>query len=205
MKTTLPRDSSCRVDETSSVESADRRTSGRVLTVYRIARIRTDQDEGLARIQNISDDGMKLQVHFPVHLGDSITIQMSDETILKGRVIWNAGTDCGVRLDEGVDGGALLKELAARARPRKAMRLPVETAAVATSENGTGTVYIRDVSQRGMKVEHDGSLAEGLEVKLRLATGLERRGVVRWSRDGIAGILLLDPFTAQELGSVNNF
>ena len=203
MKTTRSRDSSCDDDELGTVESADRRESERVLTVYRIARIRTDQDEGLARIQNISDDGMKLQVHLPVHLGDSITIQMSDETILKGRVIWSAGDDCGVRLDQSVDGAALLKELASRVRPRKAMRLPVDKTAVATSEKGSGTVHIRDVSQRGMKVEHDGSLDEGLEVKVRLATGLERRGVVRWSRDGIAGILLLEPFTAQELGSVN--
>jgi translation initiation factor IF-1 len=192
MKTTEPRDSSFRVDEAGPVVSADRRTSERILTVYRVARIRVEQDDGLARIQNISDDGMKLQVNLAVHPGDSVTIQMSDETILTGRVIWSAGNDCGLRFDESV---GILKELAARVRPREAMRLPVEKAAVVTSEKGGGAVCIRDVSRPG-KVEHDGSLDGGLQVKVRLAMGLERRGMVRWSREGIAGTLLMEPVTA---------
>lgn len=204
MKTIEQRYPSFSEGQVGPVEAADRRASGRILTVFRIARVRTEEDEGLARIQNISDDGMKLQVHLHVQLGDSISIQVSDETTVKGRVIWYDGSDCGVRLDKCVDGAGLLKDLASRAEPRKAMRLPVDKAALATSEKGAGAVYIRDVSQRGMKVEHDGSLDEGLQVKVRLTTGLERRGVVRWSRDGIAGILLLEPFTTEELGSVNS-
>lgn len=38
-------------------------------------------------------------------------------------------------------------------------------------------------------------------IKIVLPSGLERAGVVRWTKDNSAGVMLLDPFTTQELGS----
>lgn len=185
------------------IAELDRREGARLRTVYRIAHVRTAVDDGLARVVNISDEGMGLQLQFPVMLGDTLTVHLCEDVVLKGRVVWTCGANCGLQLADPVNSEALLRHLAllsssASGRP---LRIPVSKTAVARSERGLRKVEIQDVSQHGMKVRHDGSFTEGLQVKVSLASGTERRGVVRWSRDGIAGLMLLEPFSARELGS----
>jgi hypothetical protein len=185
---------------------ADRRTSLRVQTIFRVARVIAKSDEGLARLQNISDHGVSLQLHIPVLLGDALTVELAHSMTVTGRVVWTSGEDCGVRLDEEVDSAALLAELANQARKAtaRALRLPVATTALTRGENGTRRVEVTDISQRGMKLTHDGSFTAGLHVKITLSSGKERRGVVRWSRGNVAGLMLLEPFSTEELGSVSN-
>jgi hypothetical protein len=183
-------------------DDIERRSSARVQTVLRIARASTGTDEGLARVHNISDDGIRLQLHIPVLLGDKLAIELGEGATIHGRVIWSDGADCGLRLDEQIDSAALLTQLGAQRKSEsvRAPRLKVETSALIRGENGTRTVEVTDISQRGMKVQHDGSFREGLHVKITLMSGKQRPGVVRWSRDGVAGILLLEPFSAEDLG-----
>lgn len=186
---------------------ADRRLNSRQRTIYRVAHVETAEDHGLARIYNISDDGLGLQLHMPVMLGDAVTVRLTDDLAIAGHVVWTNGADCGLQLRDRIDSEALLRKMAVEARStnQRALRIPVNKPAVARSENGTRRIDIRDVSRQGMKVQHDGSFHPGLNVKVSLASGLERRGIVRWSRDGIAGLMLLDPFSTSELGSTNHF
>lgn len=186
---------------------SERRLSPRQRTVYRVAHVETREDSGLARIYNISDEGLGLQVHFPVMLGDTITVRLTEDIAIEGQVVWTSGADCGLQLSDPVDSEALLRAMAAQAgsTARRPLRLPVNKPAIARSERGIRKIEIQDVSQNGMKVVHDGSFTEGLRVKVSLASGLERRGVVRWSRGGIAGLILLEPFSASELGSTKHF
>ncbi|MDB5707227.1 MAG: PilZ domain protein [Sphingomonas bacterium] len=189
-----------------ATEQKDLRTSIRQRTLYRVACVRTDTDEGLARVRNLSDEGIMLRLSLPVLLGETIKIQFSETVSVEGLVVWTDGPDCGVKLTQPIDSSALLKDLAEQglSKEGRALRLPVSTNAVVSSENGTRAVIVDDISQRGMKLQHDGSFSPGLRVKIRLQSGLQRHGVVRWSQDGIAGILLLEPFSPDELGSVNN-
>ncbi|TPG14666.1 PilZ domain-containing protein [Sphingomonas koreensis] len=184
----------------------DRRSSPRLQTVLRVARVMTGTDQGFARVQNISDVGIGLQLHLPVLLGDALAVELADGVVINGRVVWTSGADCGLQLDQPIDSAALLVELAAQAKAgaSRPLRLPVATPALTRSANGTRVVEVADVSQRGMKLRHDGSISDGLHVKITLPSGLKRSGVVRWSQDRIAGVLLLDPFSPEELGSVRN-
>ena len=182
----------------------DRRQSGRVQTVFRVARVKTTSDEGLARVRNISDAGISLQLHMPVALGDVLVVELATDMALTGCVVWSCGPDCGVQLDREIDSAGLLTELASRTRNAtgRPLRLPAATIALTRGENGTRRVEITDVSQRGMKLMHDGSFTEGLQVKITLPSGRERRGIVRWSRENLAGVLLLEPFSTEDLGSL---
>lgn len=56
-----------------------------------------------------------------------------------------------------------------------------------------------------MKIAHGGEFKAGLPVKIRLADGLERRGIVRWSGDSIAGIWLTENLSVADLGSLRAF
>lgn len=180
----------------------DRRCGPRVRTVYRITPVSVRDDQGLARIRNISDGGMQLDMTLPVVLGDRVKVLLSATHILKGRVVWTNGNECGLRFDEPIDSIAMLHESseAIRAPGARAPRLPVNTIAVAESEGSTRAVKVCDVSQRGMKITDDGSFTPGIPVRVTLASGVQRRGIVRWSKDGFAGVLLTETFSPSELG-----
>ena len=71
------------------------------------------------------------------------------------------------------------------------------------SEQGLCVAHLHDVSQRGMKIGHDGSFFPGMAVKVMMGPGIERRGIVRWSHDNLAGLILTEPFQIYELGSAS--
>ena len=61
-----------------SATRQDRRLCPRQRTIYRVACVRTATDRGMARVHNLSDEGMMIGLSLPVQLGDAIDIQLSD-------------------------------------------------------------------------------------------------------------------------------
>jgi len=183
----------------------DQRASSRTRTVMRVARIRSSDDEGLARVRNISDGGMRLAIGIPVAAGDLLEVSLSDSVVLHGRVVWSASGECGLEFSETVDSNEALRIAAEEARLGKARapRLAISLVAVLLSEHGLRVIRLRDISQRGMKIAHNGDLRPGLSVKIMVSPGVERRGVVRWVDNDLAGLILIEPFSVRELGSVN--
>jgi translation initiation factor IF-1 len=190
-------------DASAPAWSGEPRRSPRTLTVFRTVKVQVGDTEGLARLQNISDEGMKLTLKLPISPDDVVTIFLSDADRLEGRVVWTDGNSCGLQLTEPVDSAALLSDLAASARDgsTRAVRMKADAAAVAYSEGGVHRVRLEDISQRGMKVRHTAKFDEGLAIKVRLLTGLELRGIVRWSQEDVAGIELLELISVEQLGS----
>ncbi len=186
-----------------AVVTAERRGDSRIRTVYRIARVSTDHDEGLARIQNISDGGMRLIIGMTLSPGDRVTVALTQTLMLEARVVWASEGECGIQFSRGVDSRDILRRAADEARlgtarpPRLTLSLPI----VVVSERGMHITRVHDVSQRGMKIGHDGSFTTDLLVKVILSPGIERRGIVRWVREHLAGLMLIEPFTIQERGS----
>jgi hypothetical protein len=185
----------------------DRRAAPRLRTVFRVARVRARGDEGLARVHNLSDEGMMIELGFTVMLNDIVRVDMTDTVALDGRVVWTDGARCGLKLRWPIDSAALLRRICAEQRSGAArpIRLPMGRTAMTTSERGLRPVNIIDISQKGMKLAHDGSFHPGLAVKVTTDAGIERRGVVRWSQDGLAGVILTEPFTVAELGSLRTW
>ncbi len=196
-----PRDEAATLDHLSSADTAERRASSRIRTVYRVAKVARDRVVGLWRVRNISDRGMMLRAGIPVVSGERLSIALSDNFAMDGKVIWSDGEQCGVEFDQPIDSAAVLQSLAAeRESPGyRAPRLPVDMAAVAYSERGIHPVRINDVSQQGLGFTHDGSFTPGMRILVLLEDGRERRGVVRWSKEGHAGLQLIEPLPAPEL------
>lgn len=187
-------------------QDSDRRGVCRIQTVFRVGRIIADQNEGLVRIRNISDQGARLRLQIPVMLGDTLTLELAEDVTMTGHVVWTSGDNCGLQFDRHIDCGELLAKLAVCSErgTSRPVRLPVATSAVTRGENGLRVAVVTDISQRGMKLRHDGSVTKGLHLKITLPSGLARCGVVRWSQGDIAGVMLLEPFSAEELGSARN-
>ena len=183
---------------------AERRSRQRLRTVYRVARVTTGGDQGLAKVRNLSDEGVMLSLSLPARPGTPITIELSEDCALQGTVVWQHGEDCGVKLCNSIDSAQTLKRLyqeryAGTYRP---LRLSLGITVPITCEDATQLVRLRDISQSGMKIAHGGGFTAGLPVKILLGGDLERRGIVRWSRDGTAGIWLTENLSVADLGSL---
>lgn len=187
-----------------NIATGERRSGQRLRTVYRVARVIARGDQGLARVHNISDEGLMLSISLDLYLGDTVRVDLSDNCTVSGKVVWRAGGRCGIKLNQPIDGAAVLKQLydercAASSRP---MRLTHRKALIVSSSLGTQVVALRDISQGGMAITHDGCFTPGLFVKVQLNADVERRGVVRWSENGVAGIALMGLLSVEELGSL---
>lgn len=185
----------------------DRRAEQRLRTVFWIGKVTSDHDVGLWRIHNFSDSGMMLETHVEVIPGERLEISLSDRVTVAGTVAWADGGRCGIRFSEPIACDAVLGELAAERRALKYRppRLPVSRSAIAYCEHGLQAVRVVNISQHGIGLAQDGRLRIGTRLKLVLENGMERRGVVRWSSDNSAGLLLIDPFCSTQLESSNLF
>lgn len=181
----------------------ERRNSRRTKTVLRTVQIAHNEDEGLATCRNLSDTGVSLRVGLPMQLNDPIRIKFSPASSLSGRVVWVNGPDCGIAFDDPIDSTELLAATAAEMQREgvRAPRLRTSRTGRLVREGRSQETVIHDISQRGMKVTHDGTFQPGLHVKVMLDDRTECRAVVRWTRENIAGLMLLEPLGVAQLGS----
>jgi hypothetical protein len=186
---------------------SDRRGADRYRTVWRIAKIVRNGDAGLWRVRNISDHGMMLAADVPISVGEPLEIALSDTVTLTGHVVWSNDGRCGVAFDREVNVADVLKQLAAeqRATGYRQPRLPVHSLAQAVTDEGTGSIELVDLSQHGAGFLHDGHFEVGKEFDLILPSGVKRRAIVRWSREGRGGLWLTQPLDRADLESIRHF
>ena len=186
--------------------SSERRSSQRFCTLVRVAKVVREGDMGLWRVRNISDTGLMLMSKADVTPGEPLSIFLSDTIVLSARVLWCDGNFCGVKFNRPINSTAILKHLADEQRDpaHRPPRLPISRHGLAYCDRGIHAVKIFDVSQFGIGIEHHGCFEHGMAIKLLFESGLERRGVVRWSKDGRAGISLVEPFKREELESARS-
>ncbi len=189
----------------SAITDDDRRASHRVRTIYRVARVEGPNDEGLARVRNISDGGIKLETGLAIKLGDSVRVSLSETLILTGCVVWINGRECGLKFDQAIDSFGLLRQLVeeARSESARAIRLPARVpVTVEGLHQPVGTQAV-NISQAGIKIADGGHFTPGLRLKIKMPSGIEKAGVVRWAKNNFAGIMLVDQFSVEELNSIS--
>jgi len=193
-----------RDDNDHDVSKSDRRDSDRTRTIYRLVQIEREGDEGLGRCRNISDGGMSLRLSMPVDLNDRLSIAFSPSVKLSGQVVWTNGDECGVKFDQPIDSSQILSSTSqeARAEGARAPRLKANVPGKVIFDDQVLQTVVLDLSQRGAKITQDGRFKRGLRVKILLDSGYERDGIVQWAKDNFAGIFLIDPFSVDDLGSI---
>ncbi|UUL82510.1 PilZ domain-containing protein [Sphingomonas qomolangmaensis] len=187
----------------SDIAPIEQRTSNRSRTVLRIVKVRSAYDEGLARLKNISDGGAMLRLGIEVELGDAVTVFWTDDLGIDGRVAWLNGNICGIQFSSNIDSAALLADMAEHSRLGRgvALSLSTDTAGILSTEAGLHPIHVSNVSQRGMAISNQAALKSGLPVRIRLVSGLQRTGTVRWASDDIAEVELTPPLTLEDLQS----
>jgi hypothetical protein len=191
-------------EDIGSAAPADRRATPRFHTVCFDVTVERSVGTGLFRARNISDAGIMLHNHFPLDIGEQVTVSLTERLSIPGTVLWHNERCCGIQFERPIDCLALLRTGAEHKRVdrRCSVRLTATRLATTYSEGGIRPVKVVDVSHKGMGLTHDGGLARDMLLRLILETGIEREARVRWSSRGQAGIRLLEPLSCDELARV---
>ena len=106
---------------------------------------------------------------------------------VNGIVRWIEDGRAGIEFEDDIDIHALLAPNTARMTPR-APRLSIDGTATIKLRHDHIQVQVIDISQGGMKVKADPELEIGEDIVVEIEGLPVRAGVIRWIRDGQAGI-----------------
>ncbi|MBB4633915.1 PilZ domain-containing protein [Sphingosinicella soli] len=175
--------------------------------IYRLAKVEGPNDCGLWPVRSMYDRGMMFDVGLYVRPNEKLLISLSDTICLWGRVVWSGDGRCGVAFDRPIRHGEVMGQLIAeqeseRYRP---LRLTVSCLGQLLTEEQWLKVEVVSLSQNGAEIAVTGALKVGAGVDLALRDGLRRSGIIRWTRNGEAGVQLKSPFAISDLESVRYF
>lgn len=180
----------------------ERRARFRTKTIHRLVKLRCSDSQAFAKVKNISDGGMCLSSPYAASIGDRLTIFFTNDFWLEGEVVWTAPPEMGLRFKSAVDCRVLLAEATHSARCLKDDPLSLEVLSPMTLSCGDAEVSanLRSISPLQVRVEAADGFKPGLRIRIRLASGAERHGVVHRADKSIASILLCDPLSFDEVG-----
>jgi len=152
-------------------------------------------------IRKISAGGAVVHVDHQVEVGDRLELELMTGEQLGGTVAWRRGSEVGLRFDAPVDVFAIIAQDIV-SQPGERRRMPrVETICPALLETAAGTelVTTRDISQGGAKIDMPFALAAEERILITVEGLPPLPGVVRWSRENVAGIAFVPELRWQEL------
>lgn len=168
-------------------ERVDRREDERYLTLFRVGSLILEGERQLCLIKNISAGGMLIRAYSDLAPGTRLSVELKEGQNVEGSVTWADGNTAGIEFGARIDIVELLSGSADAARPRMP-RIEIRCMASVRQQSKVYGMVARDISQGGMKVESDGSLAIGSDVVVSLPGLAAIAGVVRWQAGGCYGI-----------------
>jgi hypothetical protein len=179
----------------------DRRADDRIVPVLPLAKLIAEDWQDLCRIRNISAGGLMAETAgSPPPSGARLFIELDSSHRLPGQVVWVRDAMFGIKFDETVD----VRGLLAGHRPRggfapRPPRLDVTCGATVKIGALYHKVEVRDISQGGMRVALSDWQSVGKPVIATVESLRPVKGVIRWYRQGHAGIVFDKPLSFEEL------
>ncbi len=187
--------------EEDTESSIGRRSSERVSLVYRPVLLEADGFAGFCLVRNLSPDGMMGSVYTQFAEGQQITVQFHPDRVIKASIAWSQDGNVGIKFDEEIDVAELLRMLADKqtgAMVNRAPRLHIECNGVLELDGRAIPIRLRDISQRGVKVQAS-FIRPGDQVVVRLPGLDPHKSLVRWTQDGFAGLNFVCPLAFEDL------
>lgn len=188
-------------DPTIPARGQERREERRdKLSVYRTAILRGQGGEALCLIRNISSGGLMGKLAATLAPGDPISVEIRSGSLINAHVVWTGDGTVGLAFDAPIN---VLEVLQAPASgdaglPQRMPRIRVVCAASLVVEGVRQQTTLVDISQGGAKLVTD--LLRQDEMITVTVRGLDpRRAIVRWARNGCAGIAFLNPIAFDTL------
>jgi PilZ domain len=176
--------------QTSSRPESDRREHERYLTIFRVAKLTSGNEQSLCVARNLSSGGMMVEV-LTVHVvGQNVRVSFSEGQHLDGHIVWQQGLTMGVRFASEIDIADVLAKppVMRNGCTRHTLRMPVRKHAQLRVGSKTLPIEIVDISARGARIEVDGAFGDH-DLVWVIISGLDPlSGTIKWRSDGHAGI-----------------
>jgi Tfp pilus assembly protein PilZ len=170
-------------------EPSDRRGGARHMTILRVGSLVGPHGRELCLIRNISAGGVMAHVYAQHAPGEDVAIEIRTDEEIAGRIAWANGSNVGVQFVAPIDVEQMLTNQPTDDGRRQRMpRIEVDRLATVRAGAKLYGVNTCDISQGGVKVETDDPLPVGEDVVIAMERFRALPGVVRWSREGLAGI-----------------
>jgi PilZ domain len=184
---------------------SDRRQHARNVKVMRVARLKDIQlhAECLGMVRDVSSGGMMIDAHFPLEIGQSVSVALLDDQELTGDVVWKDGKTVGVKFVEEVAVDQILAKPSVKADGTRA-RLPRFKADKSVSlriDDRSHHADLIDLSQRGAKLVSEINAKLHSNILVRLDAGRAVRATVKWRTAGMIGVEFHRLLSVDELGS----
>ena len=179
----------------------ERRRSIRHTTVMQVAKIRLGSGrEELCLLRDISPEGMKAELYVSAAAGTHIEIELRTGHILGGCIAWAEDKQIGVAFDEAVPMSAMLAHCSFdnRMGTLRPPRINVEMRGLLKFGIEERGVRIGNISQAGVQVDSALPLQTGAPCSVGMPGLPLRSAVIRWWRDGQAGLQLNEPLDYPE-------
>lgn len=182
-------------------ELRERRSNARTATVFRPVLIETSAFTGFCLIRNLSETGIMGHVYADLVDNVPVTMHFDQFTKVAGTLIWCRDGRVGVGFDRTMGIDIMLAKLAAKEINGKLIRpprLPLECKGKLLIGNRTLAVEVQDVSQRGIKIRTS-FILPGDELYVEISGLEQRKAVVRWTREYVAGLHFVHPLSFEQL------
>lgn len=174
-----------------------RRCDRQVVTVRWVAKITGDKGQELCLIRNISAGGVMANVYSAHAVGEHIALEIRSGQRLEGEIVWARDGCIGVRFGSLVNVDDMLKSSSVdnRGLRTRAPRIEVYGQAHIQVGNRICSVDLCDLSQGGVKVTLPEPIESGKEVVVSISGLEDRKSLIRWQKDGRAGLSFIRPIS----------
>ena len=177
----------------------EQRSDKRVVSVFRLAKLIGEQEE-LCLIRDISAGGLKAEVFSPKTEGEAVAVDFGDGQLHAAQVKWTQDDCVGLAFDAKINVARTLMQVPAPGdRRARRLRLMLEVGAFVLLPRRRVACQVIDVSQGGAKIRTGLRLGVGDRVRLEIDGLGIISGMVRWVRDGHAGIAFPAPLPYRDL------
>jgi hypothetical protein len=179
----------------------ERRTEERLLAMLPVARLVSDTGQDLCRVRNISAAGLMAETSRSHAVGTRVRVEFNSHQQLPGEIAWTRETSCGIKFDRDADLRELLANRPARRRGQtpRPPRLDISCNAELVIDGILYRTQISDISLGGLKAAVGDMDCVGKKVVATIESLHPVKGVVRWHKDGHAGIVFNRPLAFEEL------
>lgn len=184
---------------------SDRRQHSRNVKVMRVARLKDIKlhAECLGMVRDVSSGGMMIDAHFPLEIGQSVSVALLDDQELTGEVVWKEGKTVGVKFVKEVLVDQILAKPSVKPDGTRA-RLPRFKAGKTVSlriDDRSFDAKLLDLSQRGAKLISEINVKLHSNLLVRLDAGRAVRATVKWRAAGMIGLEFHRLLSVDELGN----
>lgn len=170
----------------------ERRKHPRIRQVFLPASFTVGSKENVAIIRDLSDSGIGIHCPIEVDLGEKVIVQWGSNLPLEGLVGWQDGDRLGIITE--------CSPLAhSDGAPVRASRFRVQLPAKIFSGEEVHDGELRNLSTKGLSIKHGGTLVRGSLVRVCLSFRSFEECTVRWSDEGLSGLLLKAPIRLEEI------